>query len=1245
MQKVNSILKVILPWVYNKISFLIWFSYGVLVVPAVVYGEEKETPFLYSIIGTIDATTVVNHSAFVTNGTSVTLTGKNTNSQEVTMFYYRHETYGMWDFVTKVDVSALKQGESRAGLMARMANHSESDYCSVTIDGNGKVFFRKRIAGQEEIIHEWTVPDVFFPGVKIRIAGKEEISHEWTVNPPYKYAYLLARLEDGTIRFYLGSSVNPNDSSEEKWIQVGETTYWPKSYYFGLCLQPKPNTIFSETAAFSEIQKRGLTPEYLAKTGLARGIDWGKTWRWIANPIGTAIREIAGDDNVVSGILDELNPLNMLPSPIPGMSVNDALELRSGEGVKQLVDILIPNIPGAPDMSDFLDFAFKPMDNKWKKNTTSTYPEFEVYHEATGLLNAITAAYNSPNFEGSVHQMYYNDLETMISRGHNSYIGSSELDKINRSGYNAEVYIADIIRSHLTGTPRKYSTDQFKLYHGFNLGKQMQEVRSASKACAEAITPDWEDFFTAGVDNIFKGVGCFEKLTSLNIGVQLESLDDYLMDGAAYIAHLGLLAALDSNYFYEYNTLRHQMLGDYSYYLNFVGKDVYNGNNIPMKGLAALALNEIPHSLFLSLNRLNIMAEEKFSSGGGYAEGTDYLDWLNRELLPLCYVGNVCQWFKGEGKEPLPQIAKSGKWLLDIMDHTGFIPAVDDATGVLNFWLAPYATLCSDPRFLAYTKYGYFERTLPSGTNEPNMTVLHFLTIPPGTPSTGPLSLAPIVSSEGVSKINYSEGGGGNVSLTLIAENGSLLSAGGSHDQADNTSICVNRSEGFKDDWLVIDPGYAGFDKKGKEAYNEKHNTVRVGNQCVTHNPKYTAQDIISILKGMFPEWALSISAGSPILNALTRIVQLNIDLLKGAAGGSATVAYQGLNSVTVKQSYDYGAALGDYNERTVARFGDDLIIFDHIHSEVDDYTLRLNVPETCSEHIQGSPVYEVEGDSSISRGRISIFSEDMTNMMSTAVPDNFDHRENGKGATKVTAIEANANSSYAGNSFWFMTTIEPRDWEYTFNTNQAYVSVVGASPEIATGVSVCARQELADANLVRYVFCNKYNPDGSKSQVRLLAAVNQYSGFVTDADCGIMQFNTASQTLCEVLLFNATYAYYNGKSVQLPGILLHEVRLVNAGNGVISIEYPGTTVQQTSPCFLPKRLILEGFVTYATESYLATEAIIVRNVIFNYGASITLTAGQEVLVEPNFEAKKGSNVKFIVDPKQCICSPDIGNK
>ena len=390
--------------------------------------------------------------------------------------------------------------------------------------------------------------------------------------------------------------------------------------------------------------------------------------------------------------------------------------------------------------------------------------------------------------------------------------------RIRKAAFNSQVYSADLLLNELEGVPLRFDAtagnyDGHEFYEHLYFGREYLDfyilLRNYITSCYDAIAVGNNGIASLLIIPEIVELGGLVHCEELNrrkdeFQQRIEMNDQILLALSDYLLQFNLLWMLTDRVAETFPPYRN---GPFSMMMTWTkfGRDFWNDNNIAIKGFAGSAMSGVRygrkgHSDYAWPNLRGIL-ERKFTTDGAYPEGTDYLDYLNQETLPLIYLSRVAGWLRDD---EIPQnYLESGNWFLEIADISGRIPPVDDAANSAQsagrtYWLAPFAHLLNDNRFMDYTRRTIdqipFPMNKPTDFTEPNaVKTISMLLTYPALRYPQPFQPPNVVFSGGVGKLNWRDSHGANLGLTLIAEGGHLRVEGFSHDQQDGGSIEITR--------------------------------------------------------------------------------------------------------------------------------------------------------------------------------------------------------------------------------------------------------------------------------------------------------------------------------------------------------------------------------------------------------------------------------------------------------------------
>jgi hypothetical protein len=666
----------------------------------------------------------------------------------------------------------------------------------------------------------------------------------------------------------------------------------------------------------------------------------------------------------------------------------------------------------------------------------------------------------------------------------------------------------------------------------------------------------------------------------------INTRDRIVLRSAEYIVNLAILSYLSKPYSDSCYTNATQFSGQLKELMNFL-HTAYQDNNIPIHAYSAIALLELVAGTKTTISTLNPMIAGKFSTTGGYSEGTAYLNEVLYDLVPLYYFGIKTNLLSLTDTNYIkPSVLNSGKWLLNISDAgSGNIPAVDDSREFIP-WLAPFAFLNNDTKYLDYTKkfcipiMGYAIPTAP--VYWATGTARRFLTYPANmyTSTPSPIANPDVSYNDGVGKIHFKDGTA-DVNISIIAENGLDLSGGNSHDQQDNGSITINRTTSpTAIDRLILDPGYAGFAKRNANSLYQYHNVVLLNGSGVNPNGTWTDADIKTMIKNAF-----SINQQFIVDSMFNRIKPLlfgsGLDKTASTAAGYLDQTYT--NGMMISQSFNNPS--NTYNDRAIITYDGEVIIADNIHSGQNKYGVHWNLPTNSVQN----PNNILTGSAGSSQIRLSAFSQDQGNMFVHRASGIHFPQEGAPDLTVDTLTASNSESTYSA-CFSYLTICEPKASSINLGTLPTYSTIS------ISNASVCITKNIASEGITRYIFVNKdgWNAAGSIT----------INGISTNAMLGVLDFKIGTNTLDNVLVYHYTTLTNNGVSL----------------------------ISKSGEEFSLKKTINNQ--TINTNTTVSTGLpVTIRNVTVPSPTSLNVTSGKNVYIGPETVFPRGSNVKITIDP------------
>lgn len=501
--------------------------------------------------------------------------------------------------------------------------------------------------------------------------------------------------------------------------------------------------------------------------------------------------------------------------------------------------------------------------------------QFADYIDRLGSTHAQRYA-NDP-----VYQALYDDLETLADQPLIPMDGVSlEHIQINKATANTEAILANYILYHMGrrvpfnptygrgigGEAYTIFNDEMELeshlyhadlYFNFHLIGFYLLTRRTVDFCDGATTI--RGLFVNLWRPMPSTAGCYYNSETSKAAVKSfyqpiwDNRDAIILNSSDYSLHLNLLQLLGQTDLRAPDQIDILPFGFQLEFLLFVNevRALFGDNNIVAKSFAGVALNDLPNDAVRDgyMAELGGIVEKKITAEGAHAEGSDYLEYMNQQVLPMYYLAKVSGWLNDGNR--MRKYERTGDWLLKISDASGSIPRVDDAAGgsadgARNYWLAPYAEIMQDDRFIDYTQspnYRLPRFVAPMATNQfaPTGVIKRFLTYPiriPPASAANPIFRPQVDFSGGVGKVRFFDHLDAAVDVAILAENGLAHLEGAGHDQQDNGSISLNRLPvaGGDIDRLIIDPGYAGARARAGTGVFSVHNSVLINGGGVSPN-------------------------------------------------------------------------------------------------------------------------------------------------------------------------------------------------------------------------------------------------------------------------------------------------------------------------------------------------------------------------------------------------------------------------
>ena len=882
---------------------------------------------------------------------------------------------------------------------------------------------------------------------------------------------------------------------------------------------------------------------------------------------------------------------------------------------------LVPGSTSAYDVAKFTDLqnnlVGKTFPNRLGKVAATT-------NNFDPILADLVTNHASRMAADPTYAKLFNQLKDYHSKATEFTIASSdsEVTKIQKAACNAELYVVDIIYNSIVagpgGTPKySFTPSQYKLYYNLNVLGFMHIVQSAVSTCDQALTYTWKDKLLSIVCGLCMGykvgqlVACGEadlvaEKAKTTYQADLDTHDRIFLHSADYVANLAILSSLSKPYRDSYLSSALQFSGQLKEMMGFA-HTLYQDNNIPINVYSAITFLELVNGTKSTLSILNPMIDSKFDAAGCYGEGTAYLEEVLSNLLPMYYFGRKANWLASSDLKQ--SVLSSGKWLLNISDAvSGSVPAVDDAWETTP-WLAPFSYLNNDTKYLDYTNKYFMPISgygLPSGSDfYPAGVSRTFLTYPAAmfTPTPNPVANPDVSFNGGVGKIHFKEGRA-DVNVCLLAENGQDLTSGNSHDQQDNGSLTLNRATGpspSQIDRLIIDPGYAGFDNRHATSFYQLHNTVLVNGSGVDSNQQFSDADIKNIVKT-----ALNISSATVLDNIYGKVESALMGtsasaIDKSAGTDSANLEMPFSNGLRIRQYFDLQSAprTSDWNVRNVINYDGEVIVVDNIQSKQNNYGLHWNLPpNTARVGANQNILYGTAGNSQI---RMSIFSQDQNPMIvslpafATKYPSEV--TSTGVLVDSVTISNSGSGSLFSNFYFNYLTVIETKDAGVDLKGSPAYTTFSG------TNAAVCVTKTIPSTGITRYIFVNNVIDNLNNKNTVVI------NGVSTNALFGVMDFNTGTNVLDNILAYGYGWIINNGTTVS--GVL-------NSKDNIFEFKL---------------KTVLSNQVINANTTVATTNAVNVSNAIVNSPAILNVTGGKKVMILPETRINKGSTATIKATP------------
>ncbi len=1073
------------------------------------------------------------------------------------LYVYRKERGLLGELLTRVRVAGPSAATKPAssGFMVRESEHPKAGYSMAGVTSNGKVF--------------------------VEIGLPDRPKQRWEAPLHAQQTEVALRLRsDGRSLQYFASTVD--GAKRDVWIPIGAPFFAAADATIGMYLDPGASAAFTPptaSATFTSFSVRELRSgsstirPALAKTSAAAAIP---------------------------GV-----PFDLFRGPLPGP--NYSWPIRSGPTVPFPVPPIAPQVPFGTLRPAPQDIPLPVLD------TCQAFPFISQACARTAaqpdlpegtpsrIIDRLKASYpvgsHGRNFNGDpiVNELYGRVGELKRRPLLSLPANISPAEELRISSYNAETYLADVVRSKVSADP--LTNDPTKVWvpltSNFPFMAPVRQLRRTIEFCNDAVDISWYELlsFTFVAD----AIDCVDEVKKATkaidaVSKDLPDADKATLNAAEYLQTLGLLSLIDPNFLgytesYTFQiknqitgkvedvtvtskpnlALVRRLAGEVDDWVDVIHQ-VMNDGNIPLKAQAGLATVGLAFRDGRGLRALQPMIAKDFTSNGGFGEGTGYLRYVNQQLLPL-YTAAKLSGRLPDGVMP-DSFVRSGQWLLNLSDPSGFIPAIDDSRVPLiqdtdagrDGYLAPFTVLTGDPRFKAFVQGGRFHTTglvcltpdgsnpavcpdkvIPTPSNGTNGSVASLLSYPIDV-SSDQVAFNERVVTDGAAKLTTLQGDT-TTSLTLLAENGQLLSAGSAHDQQDGLNVTLNRARAGQGkiavDQLIADGGYGGFSVRAKTAGFLTHNVpYLLDDGGVAPNAVFTGDELMTQVLSVFPEaygagrdsnwWHANFGQG--VFALATYLLPKFYDLsgkqiTKGAGGGSSSVVGHSANSATARLDYDTGA--GEYALRTTFWDGGDHVIVDSIHSSRGTYGVRYALPSQAQPVDKGFgvklPGDGVAGGSSRLMMHVRSQTPDTDNKQLRATSFSTDLKE-----LVVENRSAGKNHSF----FSFLTVAqaldggeEPRGYEPCTEANAA----------------ICLKTKVPGGT--RLVFVN-LRDDSRTWTMRLPSPAGASSDLFTDASYGTVTFDEQG-AVSRARLFNVTKAYItNGTSSVAYPSLQSEVSL-----------------------------------------------------------------------------------------------------
>ena len=665
--------------------------------------------------------------------------------------------------------------------------------------------------------------------------------------------------------------------------------------------------------------------------------SWWKATKRIAGRIGNGtVRVVVGAGKLIGAVKDGLADVYHF---VTGLSCKYLI----GPVVNTVVATPLSFVRSAVEGNSNSDIVTRNQGNLGQYFPANASPSIR---QTTGWTNGVNSVKNLL-FETNPNGTRKNNLTLILET-------MSENEKFQAARSNANLLLANQILVQLQITPRfsrsgQTITDnngvtyQIKdvLPFAFAWAEITNRVAKTMKAClAVGNVPEflYESVTKAGkiISDLTKSSGggttaCRELfgypelLTDLspigaaNCASSANHLGDLVLSqdwqkqyDQAYQSAVDYLAALNALFWLDQG-LKNDQFGNMSIFVAQLAsyhafiRDILQGNNIPIKGEAALGFWELlaGNSSSTRLKKLSGFLNDRLNSDGGFAEGTGYLDYINQTLMPLFNIAYRERWIS---LSDIPaNYLKSGEWLLNIRMSNGQVAVVDDGVNQVPF-LHGYAELASPTLDTRFVNQG----------RDP-VSPLEFLCLPSMAPANSRPMPAPEQAREvgGVGIVGGIGLDGNQWTMSMVSESGKMLEYGRGHDQQDNGSISWTGGANS----YIMDPGYGGFPARDATARHHQHSSIQVRElvgDLVYRNGTTHLSDVMSAISNLENGVNPWTAWGSPLYDLgwmAAGLFDVQVDKTEISAGGGASTitkvvndlpAFPQLRGLVANQNFNY---------------------------------------------------------------------------------------------------------------------------------------------------------------------------------------------------------------------------------------------------------------------------------------------------------------------------------------------------